>query len=275
MNSDLYSILGINRSSSQIEIKKKYKKLAMKWHPDRNINDQDEANKKFKEISYAYKILSDPQKRKHYDFYGNNDYMSSNNFDFFKNMFQDNFQGETVKHNFFKFFDQNIKTFHKKHKNKIFRNLLVDLEDCYYGSQKSIQITRINKYNKKESNIIHFNIKPGYKSGVKFIFDNHGNFDNNQNYDDLILILKIKKHPRFERSNNDIIYHRKLNLSAILNEEIITIQTINKEIIKYKLYFDKIKKNNYKIIFKNKGMPIKNSQKFGNFIVYFSINYES
>ncbi|CAG2184045.1 unnamed protein product, partial [Oppiella nova] len=64
----LYDILGVNRNASANEIKKQYRKLAKTYHPDKN---QDQAEgEKFKEISYAYEVLSDPKKKEIYDRYG-------------------------------------------------------------------------------------------------------------------------------------------------------------------------------------------------------------
>lgn len=67
--SDYYEVLGIGRNASQEEIKKAYRKSALKYHPDRNAGDS-QAEKKFKEISEAYEVLSDEKKRQIYDQYG-------------------------------------------------------------------------------------------------------------------------------------------------------------------------------------------------------------
>lgn len=66
---DYYSILGVKRGATDREIKKAFRKLAMKYHPDKNKNDPD-AEKKFVEIAQAYEILGDPDKRKQYDQFG-------------------------------------------------------------------------------------------------------------------------------------------------------------------------------------------------------------
>lgn len=68
-NRDYYEILGVEKSSSDADIKKAYRKMAMKYHPDRNKGDAS-AEKKFKEASEAYEVLRDPQKRARYDQFG-------------------------------------------------------------------------------------------------------------------------------------------------------------------------------------------------------------
>ncbi|WP_198245116.1 molecular chaperone DnaJ [methane-oxidizing endosymbiont of Gigantopelta aegis] len=67
---DYYKILGIARTASEVEIKKSYRRLAMKYHPDRNKDNSTEAEIKFKEIKEAYEVLSDPKKRSAYDQFG-------------------------------------------------------------------------------------------------------------------------------------------------------------------------------------------------------------
>jgi DnaJ family protein B protein 6 len=65
-----YEVLGISKEASLHDIKKSYKKLAIRWHPDKNPNNVKEAEEKFKQIAEAYSVLSDPRKRKTYDLYG-------------------------------------------------------------------------------------------------------------------------------------------------------------------------------------------------------------
>ena len=77
---DYYEILGVDRDASQKEIKKAYRKLAKKYHPDMNKDDPDTSDK-FKEISEAYEILSDPDKRERYDRYGHSG-INDNDFNF-------------------------------------------------------------------------------------------------------------------------------------------------------------------------------------------------
>ncbi len=69
---DYYEVLGVSKDATQDEIKKAYRKLAKKYHPDANPNNKEEAEAKFKEVNEAYENLSDPQKRKMYDQFGHN-----------------------------------------------------------------------------------------------------------------------------------------------------------------------------------------------------------
>src|SRR6059036_1805732 len=70
MKRDYYEILGVSRSASEDDIKKAYRKLALRYHPDRNPEDRHEAEERFKEISEAYQVLSDPERRGLYDRFG-------------------------------------------------------------------------------------------------------------------------------------------------------------------------------------------------------------
>src|SRR5579872_5538974 len=101
---DFYETLGVSRDANPDDLKKAYRKLAMQHHPDRNPGDK-KAEEKFKEISHAYDVLSDEQKRAAYDRYGHDAFTQSGNagagagaagFDFsssFADIFEDLFGG--------------------------------------------------------------------------------------------------------------------------------------------------------------------------------------
>ena len=91
-NTKFYHILGLSKESTPDEIKKQYKKKAMLHHPDKNPNDKEKNEKIFKDISHAYEVLKDPQKRKIYDEYGEEGLegmggRQGNPFDIFENLF--------------------------------------------------------------------------------------------------------------------------------------------------------------------------------------------
>src|ERR1700684_345549 len=86
---DYYKILGIDKNASEEDIKKAYRKLARKHHPDLNPNDK-EANKKFQQINEANEVLSDPEKRKKYDQYGK-DWQHADQFEQAKQSSQHNY----------------------------------------------------------------------------------------------------------------------------------------------------------------------------------------
>ena len=67
---DYYKVLGVSRKATETELKKAYRKLAIKWHPDKHKNNKEKAEENFKIISHAYEVLSDKERRKLYDMYG-------------------------------------------------------------------------------------------------------------------------------------------------------------------------------------------------------------
>ena len=91
MGFNYYEILGIEKNATNQEIKKAYKKIVIKCHPDKNIDNKEKAEKIFKKVTEAYSILSDSDKRKRYDLYGTTENSSQINYmDVFTN-FMNNF----------------------------------------------------------------------------------------------------------------------------------------------------------------------------------------
>lgn len=147
---DYYKILGVQKDSSQEDIKKAYRKLAKKYHPD--ISKEKEADKKFKEITNAYEILSDPQKKQRYDTYGEEGFNQSQGFgDFdFEDILSSIFGGRT----------RNQHNQHREsHRYNIHFNIEVDLENIFFGKpitvnyQRTIFCPKCKGINKEEDKI--------------------------------------------------------------------------------------------------------------------------
>ena len=128
MSKNYYEILGISKNSDDNEIKRSYKKLAIKWHPDKNPDNKVEAEKKFKEISEAYQVLSDPQKKELYDTHGEDGLKNQSN------MRQHHFNGTD---DIFKMFFGNNSI--QKTQTKIV-NIPFTLKESYNGSKKKITL---------------------------------------------------------------------------------------------------------------------------------------
>lgn len=118
--SNYYEILGVPKNAPSSDIKKAYRKLALKWHPDKNPGQVDVATKKFKEISQAYEVLSDESKKKMYDQYGEDGLTGSNGSSHFH---EHNFHGFNDKFGGFGFRDP-FEIFREFFGNNIFDDMV-------------------------------------------------------------------------------------------------------------------------------------------------------
>ena len=154
MATDFYEVLGVKKGAQPDEIKKAYRQLALKFHPD--VNKSKEAEEKFKEINEAYAVLSDPEKRKKYDAYGpegfNQRYTEQDifrGFDFEK-IFRDmgiDFGGDpfggSIFDNLFGFGGQAQRS--GDYGNDILANITISLKEAVLGTTKSIRVRHVSK----------------------------------------------------------------------------------------------------------------------------------
>ena len=128
---DYYEVLGVSRRASAQEIKKAYKKLALKHHPDNNKENRKEAEQKFKELQEAYSVLKDQQKRAHYDHFGH------------ERAHHQHFQGESHMGDIFDMFRKNFGGGRQQKQEKdITINLFASLYEMTHGINKKQEIER-------------------------------------------------------------------------------------------------------------------------------------
>jgi curved DNA-binding protein len=228
---DYYKVLGVNKSASQDEIKKAYRKLARKYHPDANPNDP-KAEEKFKEIGESYEVLKDPQKRSRYDQLGANwkQYAGSGagwpggggrtyTYDFggrgfsFEDLgsgFSDFFEmffGRGADERFSDFssgfssqFGRGARTATMQKGQDMQSSLNITLREAYSGTQRSFKLQREGKVRN-----INVKIPKGIKDGGKIrVAGEGGKSPAGGRAGDLYLIVNVTPHNFFNRKGDDL-----------------------------------------------------------------------
>jgi len=278
-----YDWLGVNPNATDNEIKKAYKKLALKWHPDKNSENKEFAEKKFKEIAEAYSVLSDTEKRRIYDQVGKN----VNNADFgdsgpsFRFHSGHGIDPNKIFANFFSHgnpFDDDDMFFPNRKKEDVY-SLELSLEDLFNGITKKIKIS-VKKFIGSKmistpEEILEIPIKRGLKDGTKLRYEKKGNQDHpNLPPNDLVFIIKEKKHPHVVRRGNDLIMNMSISLKQALTGFDLTFKGIDGNNKKITIN-DVIQPNSTKIIH-GEGMPESKNPSFrGNLHIVFNINFPS
>ncbi len=272
---DYYKILGINKNASEAEIKKAYRKLARKYHPDLNPDDKI-AEKKFKEINEANEVLSHPENRKKYDKYGKDwkhaeefekqrqqkaqyansnqqaygNYSESDFSDFFESMFGSRSGGFTGGSNQAKFRGQDF--------NAV---LHLNLTDVYKTHKQTLTVNGKN---------IRLTIPAGVENGQVIKIKGHGGKGVNGGANgDLLIKFRIENNTHFKRNKADLHLTVDLDLyKAVLGGELI-INTLGGKV---KLKIKPETQNGTKVKLKGKGFPVyKKKDQFGNLYVSYQI----
>ncbi|MDD4356341.1 MAG: DnaJ C-terminal domain-containing protein [Smithellaceae bacterium] len=287
MAEDYYQVLGVDKKASSDEIKKAYRKLAVKWHPDKNPNDKA-AEEKFKKISEAYAVLSDAKKREEYDQFGSADrfrqqYSQEDIFrDFdldeilrsfgfgsgrgrttfrtgrrgggaqdFEDPFSGIFGGGGGRH---------YANMPQKGQDAEY-NLSISLEESVMGSNKKISLQMENKIED-----INVKIPPGISSGKKLRLPGKGlpGFNGGPN-GDLFLNINVSPHPIFARDGNDLYIEKTIKFTQAALGTTIDVPTLDGNTKRLKIAPGT--QNNTKIRMKGYGVPgLKGSLKGDQFV---------
>ena len=258
---DLYSILGIQKSTNDSDIKKAYKKLAFQYHPDKNKSE--DAKTKFKDISEAYEVLLNPDKRRMYDNFGyeaiSGEIPPINPLDLFQSLFNVDFAGlgEGMSSNIFVFSDLSSMPFGPL-QNKMTYNLELTLEELYHGSQKEFQVQHMTQKGVKSTKYI-INIKKGSKNGDNIVVKEGGNYIPELGItEDLVIQVIETEHPKYKRKGNDLFIEEQITLcEALCGLELTIDHLIGPLQVKIS---DIVKPNQMFKVF-GKGMPIKHEDK--------------
>ena len=283
---DFYKILEIDKSATENEVKKAYKKLAFKYHPDKNKSP--DAESKFRDISEAYDILMDADKRRMYDNFGyeavSGEIPQVNPLDLFQSLFNVDFTGlgEGMHSNIFVFSDLSSMPF-SQIKASMKYNIECSLDELYHGTQKEFNITHSVKRNSgigKKSTKYVINVKRGSKHGDNIVVKEGGNYIPELDAcEDLVIQIVELDHPRYKRKDNDLYVVEKISLSEALTGVDMYIDHFEGS-LQVKIS-DIVKPNQMFQVF-NKGMPIKHdnttlgngSEKdFGNLIIDLQIEF--
>ena len=268
---DYYKILELDKSATTDQVKKAYRKLARKYHPDLNP-DNKEANKMFQQINEAHEVLSDPEKRKKYDQYGK-DWQHAEQFEQQRARQQysggggQGFEGDLGDSDFSSFFEsmfghQEGHSRQRRYKGQDYHaELQLSLEDVAQTHPRTLNINGKN---------VRITIPAGVENGQKIKLKGYGAPGvNGANSGDLIITFSILDHPRFKRSGNDLHTTVDLDLyTAVLGGE-KTIDTLDGKI---KLKIAPETQNGSKMRIKGKGLPeYKNESVMGDLYVSFNI----
>lgn len=266
-NKSLYDTLGVSKDASSDEIKKAYRRLARKYHPD--INKEAGAEEKFKEINAAYEILSDENKRKQYDTYGDNMFGGQNFGDFARSAGNMDDLNEILKNIFGGAFSGGFSSTSGSYRSSggfggfdfggfgsedldISANLNIPFELAVMGGEKEISINNQN---------IKIRIPSGINSGEKLRVRGKGRVSSRSgSVGDIILIVSVEESSEFKRENDDLYKNIDIPLKTALFGGKIEVTTFKKPVT---IKIAQNTKNGQKIRLKGYGVQNRKSKILG------------
>jgi curved DNA-binding protein len=251
MADDYYKILGVEKNADAEEIKKAYRKLALKYHPDRNPNNPA-AEAKFKSLSEAYAVLSDPEKRKQYDNFGSDQFSQKfsredifRDFDINQILREMGFGAgggggrggrQTYRGNdpFADLFGQARRDHYQPPQkgDDLQYNLNITLEESVFGADKKLALQRENQHVDE----INVKIPAGISTGKKLRLSGKGAPGiQGGPAGDLYLNINVVPHPIFARDGNDIYIEKSVLFTQAVMGTSIDVPTIDGTIKRIKI----------------------------------------
>lgn len=271
---DYYKVLGVSKDASSDEIKKAYRKLARKLHPDINPSDK-EAHAKFQQLNEANEVLSHPEKRKKYDKYGK-DWENGEAYEKYQQQQKSNsnrqqqtntdFNGEDFSDFFSSMFgnqDRGGRSQPKYRGQDIQAQLQIDIKEAYSTHKKEFSVN---------GKSIRITIPAGIEDQQTIKINGYGSPGlNNGPNGDLYLTFSIANSTSFKRVGNDLFLTHNLDLySAVLGGE-VTISDFNQAKLKLKVAAGT--QNGTKVRLKGKGFPVyKKEGQFGDLYITYHIS---
>jgi len=269
---DYYKILGIDKSASPKEVKDAYRKLARKYHPDLNPNNQ-EAKTNFQQINEANEVLSDPEKRKKYDQYGK-DWQHADEFEKQKQQSQSSgsrgtaYSGGSTQGDFSDFFESMFggsgsgRGRQVKYRGEDYTTEIhLDLIDAYKTHKQTLSVN---------GNNIRITIPAAVENGQIIKIAGHGGPGVNGGPNgDLYITFTVANHPTMKRLGNNLFCNVELDLfTAVLGGD-ITIDTLDGKV---KLKVKPETQQGTKVNLKGKGFPVyKKDGQFGDLQVTYTV----
>lgn len=308
MEEDYYTLLGVHRHASKASIKKAYKEMALRWHPDKNPDDYQAAHEMFQKISNAYKVLMNEKERKQYDlgikdgakrFYRSDTPPPHSSFDDLYESFYGN-QSNTPKNNKSshpsgiphpQFRRDGI--FRPKVVNPTFRapksssssddeeyvsdligdnhiKVMVTLDEIFTGCQKQYVVTRYRD-NQIENKTCVVRLPPGIEFGRKIVIKGQGNKCIGHEPHDIIFTVTEIPHKNYTRQENDVHTNYLVGLKQALLGFDIEVKSIDG--IKLKTHVYGPIHEGFRHVFRNMGLPIEGTEERGNLVVNVKVNY--